>query len=526
MAVDHKKIGILYLVTSFIFFLISGLMALLMRAQTAWSNLDVVGPDTYNQLFTMHGTTMIFLVALPMMLGLANYLVPLMIGARDMAFPKLNALSYWLYLFAGLFLYASFLFDGAPDVGWFAYAPLTELPFSPTTNIDFWALFILMISVSSTVGGINFIVTVLQFRAPGMTLSRIPLFPWMMVFTSMIALLAFPALAAAAGLLLLDRQIGTHFFLPVEGGSAVLWQHLFWFFGHPEVYILILPAFGIMSEVVPVFSRKRLFGYKVIIVTGAVFMLLSFLVWAHHMFAVGLPRIPLLFFAGSSFLFAVPTGIKIFAWLATMWGGRIRLDTPMLFAIGLILLFTIGGLSGIHVATVPFDWQVHDSYYVVAHFHYVLFGGTLFGIFAGLYYWFPKMTGRLLDERLGRWHFAGMFIGMNVLYGPMHFLGVLGMPRRIYTYGAGHGWEWMNLLSAVGGVIVAVATLVFLINVYRTLRQPPTAANDPWDGFTLEWLTSSPPSPYNFDRIPVVTGPRPLWDQKHPDLADARDGKA
>jgi cytochrome c oxidase subunit I len=520
MTVDHKRIGIMYIVSAFIFFLIGGVLALLMRLQLAQPNGKILDNATYDQVFTMHGTTMIFLVVMPLSVGLANYVVPLMIGARDMAFPKLNALGFWLFAFGALFLYSSFLFGGAPDKGWFAYAPMTELPYSPGKGMDFWALSILVLSASTTVSAINFIVTVAQLRAPGMTLGHVPLFAWMMVVTSFLSVFAFPSLAVSAGLLLLDRQVGTHFFDVAHGGSALLWQHLFWFFGHPEVYILILPAFGIISEVVPVFSGKPLFGAKMVILSGMLIGVLGFMVWAHHMFAVGMPDASMLFFSADSFLIGVPTGVKIFAWLATMWGGSLRIKAPMKFAMGHIALFTIGGLSGIMQAVIPIDWQVTDSYFIVAHLHYVLFGGALFGLFAGFYYWFPKFTGRLLDERIGTWHFWVMFVGMNMLYFPMHILGLMGMPRRIYTYSAGSGWGDLNLLSSIGGFVVAVSVLIFLYNVAHALRQPATATDDPWDANTLEWATSSPPPAYNFARLPAVNSMRPLWDEKHPGSAE------
>ena len=524
--VDHKVIGLMYIVTAFIYFLIAGVFALLMRLQLAQPNAKVLSNNVYNEIFTMHGTTMIFLVVMPLAVGLGNYLVPLMIGARDMAFPKLNALSYWVFLFAGIFLYSSFVFGGAPNDGWFSYAPLTELTYSPTHGMDFWALGILLLTIATTLGSINFIVTVIQLRAPGMTFVRLPLFVWMTTVTSFLAVFALPSLTTAAALLLFDRHLSTHFYNVSQGGNALLWQHLFWFFGHPEVYILILPAFGIVSEVIPVFSRQPLFGYKAVVLSGIAIGILGFTVWAHHMFATGMPDTALLFFSADSFLIGVPTGIKIFAWLATMWGGKLSFRTPMLFALGEVALFTIGGLDGIHMAVVPVDWQITDSYYVVSHIHYVLFGGAIFGLFAGIYYWFPKFSGRILGEGLGKWHFWLMFIGMNLVFFPMHILGLLGMPRRIYTYGEGMGWGIWNLIETVGAFVVAISISVFLINLLVTLRQPQTEeADDPWDAFTLEWKTSSPPPAYNFAETPVVRSARPLWDETHPELADWRYGE-
>ncbi len=511
---NHKQIGIAYLTTAFIFFLVGGLEALLMRLQLGAPNNTLLPADVYNQVFTMHGTTMIFLFAMPILAGFGNYLVPLMIGARDMAFPRLNALSYWFFLFGGLLMYSSFFLGGAPNAGWFAYAPLTSSQFSPTHGMDFWALGIVMTGLGSTAGAINFIVTILNMRAPGMSLLKMPLFVWQMLVTVFLILFAIPSLTVDAILLFLGRNAGSPFYLASQGGDPLLWQHLFWFFGHPEVYILILPAFGIISEVVPVFARKPIFGYGAIVWSGIAIGFLGFTVWAHHMFAVGMSPIADAVFSLDSMIIAVPTSIKIFNWIATLWGGKINVKTPLLFAIGFIAMFIIGGLSGVSLAVVPVDFQVEDTYYVVAHLHYVLFGGTVFAIFAGFYYWFPKMTGHLLDERLGKWHFWTMFVGFNLTFFPMHILGLLGMPRRIYTYDTGLGWDTWNLLETIGAFIIALSILIFLWNFATRLRRGATAGNDPWDAQTLEWTTSSPPPAYNFATIPVVNSPWPLWDQK------------
>ena len=522
LTIDHKKIGILYTVTAFLFFLVGGIEAMLIRLQLAQPNGTILNPDLYNQIFTMHGTTMIFLAVMPFGIGIGNYVIPLMIGAHDVAFPRLNALSYWVFLFGGLLMYSSFLAGGAPNDGWFSYAPLTESAFSPTKGMDFWSLGIFLLGIATTLGAINFIVTIIQLRAPGMTFARMPMFGWTMFVTSLISVFAFPSLLVAVLLLLFDRQLGTHFYNVAQGGNALLWQNLFWFFGHPEVYILILPAMGMVSEIIPVFSRKPLFGFMTVAYSTVAIGALGFTVWAHHMFTTGLPSTSLLFFSADSFLIGVPTGVKIFSWLGTMWKGKLRFEPPMLFAIGFISMFLLGGISGIQLAIVPADWQLEDTYYVVAHLHYVLFGGSVFAIMGGLYYWFPKMTGRVLSSVLGKIHFWLMFVGMNMVFLPMHILGLSGMPRRVYTYGADQGWTVLNFIETIGAFVIAVSFLFFMYNVIRSLTKPATHPTDPWDGFTLEWKTSSPPPVENFETIPSVHSRRPLWDEKHPEMADKR----
>jgi len=520
--VDHKVLGILYLLASGLFFVIAGLEAALMRWQLMRPHAGRLDPDTFNQLFTMHGTTMVFFVGMPVLIGFGNYLVPLMIGARDMAFPRLNALGFWLFFFGGLLTYYSFFAGGAPDIGWFGYAPLTEYAFSRGTSTDYWILGLLVSGIGTVTAGINFVTTIIVMRAPGMTMGKLPLFVWMMLVDAILIIIAFPPLTAAQIMLLLDRTLGAHFFDTQSGGSALLWQHLFWFFGHPEVYILVLPAFGMISEIVPVFSRKVIFGYESVAAATVGIGFISLGVWAHHMFAVGMSPLLDSIFAAATFLIAVPTGIKVFNWVATLYGGKLRLDSPMLFALGFLSMFLIGGLTGIMLATVPIDWQVTDTYFVVAHFHYVLFGGTIFAVMAGLYYWFPKMSGRMLDERLGRWHFWLLLAGFNLTFGPMHFAGMLGMPRRIYTYAAGNGWEIWNVLSSLGVVFQGAAFIVMFVNIGIALRRGKPAGDDPWDAWTLEWATASPPAPYNFETVPEVRSRRPLWDIKHPDDPDWR----
>jgi cytochrome c oxidase subunit I len=527
VTVDHKKLGILYILYGIVFLIIGGIEAAIMRIQLIVPHNHFVSPEVFNRMFTMHGTTMIFFVVMPMLFGFGTYLIPLMIGTRDMAFPRLNAFSFWLTAFGGLLLYFSFIggnglygAGNAPDVGWFAYAPLTARAFSPGHSTDFWTLGLLVSGFGSMGTGVNFITTILCMRCPGMTLGKMPLFAWLNLIMGGMVIFAISPLTAAQIMLSIDRYLGGHFFDTQAGGSAVLWMHFFWIFGHPEVYILIVPAFAFVSEIIPVFSRKPIFGYPVMVAATVCIGFISFSVWAHHMFTVGMSSYGNTFFTVTTMIIAVPTGIKIFNWIGTMWGGKIQFRAPMLFCIAFLFQFLIAGLTGIMLGASPFNWQLGNSYFVIAHFHYVIVGGIIFAVFGAFYYWFPKMTGRMYDETLAKWHFWLFLIGFHLTFDFMHIPGILGMPRRIYTYEPGRGWEIWNLIVTIGVVFQALGILVFVFDLLRSLAKGEPAGSDPWDAWTLEWSASSPPPEYNFAKIPVVRSRRPLWDIKHPEDPD------
>ncbi|MDB5620710.1 cytochrome c oxidase subunit I [Tardiphaga sp.] len=511
--VDHKIIGRRYIFTAFIFLALGGVLSILMRIQLAQPEARVLGPDRYNQIFTMHGANMMFLFAVPVMEAMAVYLVPLMVGTRNIAFPRLNAFSYWMFLAGGTLLWVAFALDMGPDVGWFAYVPLSGPQYAAGKRADIWAQMITFTEVSALAVAVEIVVTVFKQRAPGMSLDRIPLFVWSMLVTSFIIIMAMPAIMIASTCLIMDRLIGTHFFNPAEGGDVLLWQHLFWFFGHPEVYIIFLPAVGMVSTMVATFARRPVFGYLALVMALIATAILAFGLWVHHMFVTGLPRLGESFFTASSMAIAVPAGIQIFCWLATLWDGRPVFKTPLLFVIGFIVTFVVGGLTGVMVASVPFDTQVHDTYFVVAHFHYVLIGGAVFPLLGAVYYWFPKMTGRMMSERLGKWAFWLIVIGFNLTFFPMHILGLQGMPRRVYTYQPDMPWYGLNMFVSLSAIILVAGFLVFFIDAIRSARRGPIAPDNPWDAPTLEWSTASPPPSFNFARMPVVSGPNPLWEQ-------------
>ncbi|MEX0875477.1 MAG: cytochrome c oxidase subunit I [Actinomycetota bacterium] len=521
--VDHKKIGILYGATALLFFIAGGVEALLLRIQLARPENDFLTADVYNRMFTMHGITMIFLVVMPLGAAFFNYLIPLMIGARDVAFPRLNAFSYWVFLGGGIFIYSSFFLGGAPNAGWFSYANLSTQGLPDQVGVNFFAIGLQITGIASLVASVNFVTTIINLRAPGMSFFKMPMFVWMSLVTNFLLMFAMPVIAVALFQLLFDSMFGTNFFNPAAGGDPLLWQHMFWLFGHPEVYILILPAMGIVSEVLPTFSRKPLFGYQIVAYSGIAIGLMGWGVWAHHMFAVGLGPVANSAFALSTMFIAVPTGVKIFNWMGTMWGGKIRFTTPMLMSIGFVTMFIIGGLSGVTHSIVPADYQQTDTYYVVAHFHYVLFGGAIFGLFSGIYYWWPKLSGKLLSERLGKTQFVLMFIGFNLTFGPMHILGLQGMQRRYYRYQVGEGFDFWNMVETVGAFIIALSVLVFIINVIVTRRRGKPSGDDPWDARTIEWSIPSPTPHYNFLEIPVVKERDDFWHKKY---SEDESGKA
>ena len=523
--VDHKRIGLLYGAAALVFFVLGGIEALLIRLQLATPDGTVLGADTYNQVYTMHGVTMIFLAAMPLAAAFANYLIPLQIGARDVAFPRLNAMSFWVFLAGGIFINLSWLLGGPPDGGWFAYSPNTGVVFSPSHGMDFYALGLQITGIASIASSINLTVTILNMRAPGMTLFKMPVFTWMMLVTQLLLVFAMPVIAVGLFMLAFSRLFGAAFFDPQLGGDPLLWQHLFWIFGHPEVYILVLPAFGIVSEVIPTFSRKPIFGYPFMVFSGIAIGFMGWGVWAHHMFVSGIGPISVAAFSLSTMFIAVPTGVKILNWMATMWGGRVRFNAPMLFSIGVVSMFTIGGLSGVTHSVSPADTQQTDTYYIVAHFHYVIFGGIIFGLFSGMYFWWPKVFGYMLSDTLGKLNFWVMLVGFNLTFGPMHVLGLQGMSRRIDSYSPGFGFEFWNMVVTIGSFIIAVSVAIFLVNVVvstRRSRGRPPVGPDPWDARSLEWITPNPTPVHNFDEVPVVESLDEFWHRKYGTDDDGR----
>jgi cytochrome c oxidase subunit 1 len=511
--VDHRSIGTRYLVTAFAFFVLAGILAALMRIQLAFPENRFLGPDLYNQVFTVHGTAMMFLFAVPVMEAIGIYFVPLMVGARNIAFPRLVAFSYYVYLFGGVMLFTSLLVNSGPDAGWFSYVPLSGPDYTPGKRSDFWAQLVTFTEVSGLAVAVAIVATIFKLRAPGMTLNRLPLFCWSELVMAFMVIFSMPSVVTASAFLLLDRLVGTHFFNPAEGGDALLWQHLFWFFGHPEVYIIFIPALGMVSSIITTFTQRPIFGYYALMLSIVATGFIGFAVWVHHMFTTGLPQLGLAYFTAASMIISIPTGVQIFCWIASLWRGRPRFHTPLLFVIGFFITFVMGGLTGVMLAVIPFDLQVHDTFFVVAHFHYVLIGGAVFPLIGAVYYWFPKITGRMLDERLGVANFWLVLIGFNVTFFPMHLLGFQGMPRRVYTYPAELGWGAMNLLSTAGAVLLVAGGALFLFNIVRSRVHGAVATDNPWHADTLEWATSSPPPVYNFLEIPVVEGQNALWDR-------------
>jgi cytochrome c oxidase subunit I+III len=511
--VDHRTIGMRYITTAFVFFILAGILAALMRIQLAVPDNRFLGPDLYNQMFTVHGTAMMFLFAVPVMEAMGVYLVPLMVGARSIAFPRLNAFSYFVFLFGGIMLFVALVVNSGPDAGWFAYVPLSGPEYTPGKRTDFWAQLITFTEVAGLAVAVEIVATVFKMRAPGMSLNRIPLFVWAQVVTAFMVIFAMPSVVTASTFLLLDRLVGTHFYNPAEGGDALLWQHLFWFFGHPEVYIIFVPALGFVSSIIVAFTQRPIFGYTALVLSVVATGFIGFAVWVHHMFATGLPQLGLSYFTAASMVISIPTGVQIFCWIASLWRGRPRFATPLLFVLGFFAVFVLGGLSGVTLAVIPFDLQVHDTFYVVAHFHYVLIGGAVFPLIGGIYFWYPKMTGRMMDERLGKLNFWLLFVGFNVTFFPMHLLGFQGMPRRVYTYPAEMGWGSMNLLSTAGALLLMIGGAIFVYNVVRSYAWGAVAGDNPWNADTLEWGTTSPPPVYNFLHIPVVEGQNALWDR-------------